>query len=202
MGEPAIFLDKDGTLVENVPYNVEPDLIRLSPGALSGLEMLRRAGFKLVVVTNQSGIARGYFSEDALESVKEKLQSLLGQAGVLLDGFYACPHLPEGSVPRYAVACACRKPAPGLYLRAAQELGIALPDSWAIGDILDDVEAGWRAGCRTVLIDNGHETEWEPGPRRLPDHTVADLEQAARAILGETVRDVPCVAQSAAGGGS
>jgi histidinol-phosphate phosphatase family protein len=182
----AVFLDKDGTLVEDVPYNVDPDRIRLTPRAGSGLAMLHEAGFRLVVITNQSGVARGMFSREALGRVEGELRRLLAREGVRLAGFYYCPHHPEGSDRRFAVACSCRKPEPGLLRQAAAELGIDLPASWMIGDILDDVEAGRAAGCGTILLDNGNETEWQLSPQRMPDMLADDLEHAASMILQGT----------------
>jgi D-glycero-D-manno-heptose 1,7-bisphosphate phosphatase len=179
----AVFLDKDGTLIEDVPYNVDPDLIRLTDGALDGLRALHDAGYLLIVVSNQSGIARGYFEEQALGSVEARLRALLDAAGVPLAGFYYCPHHPDGCVDAYSVECACRKPAPGLLARAAGDHGVSLGRSWIIGDILHDIEAGRRAGCRTILLDVGHETEWEITPARIPDFTVASLNAAARLII-------------------
>jgi len=175
-------LDKDGTLIRDVAYNVNPSRIRLLPGAAEGLRRLHRAGYLLIVVTNQSGVARGLFSEAALGGVAQRLRQLLAQAGVPLAGFYYCPHHPEGSVPEYAVECACRKPEPGLVARAARDHGLDLARCWLIGDILNDVEAGNRAGCRTILLDNGGETEWVPGPNRLPHYVAADLRQASAII--------------------
>jgi histidinol-phosphate phosphatase family protein len=179
----AIFLDKDGTLVEDVPYNVDPACIRLMPRAIPGLTALHAAGYRLVVVSNQSGVARGYFAEEALTGVERRIRELLGEIGVPLAGFYYCPHHPEGIHSRYAMACLCRKPNPGLLLQAAADHGIDLRQSWLIGDILDDVEAGRRAGCKTVLLDNGHETEWVLSPLRQPHHVAADLGEAAQIIL-------------------
>ena len=179
----AVFLDKDGTLVEDVPYNVDPAAICLTSGAIDGLSQLHEAGFRLVVITNQSGVARGYFSVAALDGVESRLRELLDAAKIPLTGFFFCPHHPDGTVPAFAQACDCRKPEPGLILRAAARLGIDLGRSWFVGDILNDVEAGRRAGCRTILLDNGHETEWVAGPDRTPDHTAADLAEAAGLIL-------------------
>ncbi len=179
----AVFLDKDGTLVEDVPYNVDPARIRLAPGAGEGLRLLRQVGYRLIVVSNQSGVARGYFGEAALRAVETRLRELAVEAGAEVDGFYYCPHYAGGVVQAYAVECTCRKPAPGLILRAAADLGIDPDASWMVGDILDDVEAGRHAGCRTVLLDNGHETEWLIGPERVPDVTAADLLEAAEVIL-------------------
>ncbi len=184
----AIFLDKDGTLVEDVPYNVDPARLKLMPGALEGLTQWQRAGYKLVVISNQSGVARGIFPEDALAGVKSRLERLLAEGGAALAGFYYCPHLPEGTVPAYAVDCECRKPAPGLLFQAARDLDINLAASWFVGDILNDVEAGNRAGCRTVLLDNGHETEWVQGAFRRPYFVAADLNEAAFLITSEADR--------------
>ncbi len=181
----AVFLDKDGTLVENIPYNVDPARIRLARGALPALRRMASAGYELVVVSNQSGIARGVFAESALADVEERLQELVSPAGIRFAGFYWCPHHPEGVLPRYSIACDCRKPAPGLLRRAAHDLGLDLQASWMVGDILNDVEAGRRAGCRVVLVDNGGETEWVRSPIRDPDFIVSNLKQAAAIICGE-----------------
>lgn len=180
----AIFLDKDGTLVHDVPYNVDPDLLVLSERAAEGLQLFRRLGYKLFVASNQAGIAKGLFSEAALQPVQVRLAALFSQQQTVMDGFYYCPHHPDGIVSRYAINCNCRKPMPGLLLQAAREHGIALRHSWMIGDILHDVEAGNRAGCRTVLINNGNETEWELSALRTPDLVMPDLYAAALAIAG------------------
>jgi D-glycero-D-manno-heptose 1,7-bisphosphate phosphatase len=178
----AIFLDKDGTLVEDVPYNVDPARIRLSPMAGAALRNFRRQGFALFVVTNQAGIAKGLYCERALQEVRQRLCELLAGEGIALDGFYFCPHHPDGCIAQYAIRCACRKPRPGMILRAAGRHAVDLPQSWMIGDILDDVEAGNRAGCRTVLIDNGNETEWKLTSGRQPTLVTFNLYEAAGAI--------------------
>jgi D-glycero-D-manno-heptose 1,7-bisphosphate phosphatase len=183
MPNRAVFFDKDGTLIDNVPYNVNPELIRLAPGAEEALPALHERGYRIIVVSNQSGVARGYFPEQALAGVEARLRALLGSLGVPLAGFYYCPHFPEGIEPRYAISCTCRKPEPGLILRAAREHAIDLPSSWLIGDVLDDVEAGRRAGCQTILIDDGQESEWTLSPQRLPHHVVPNLAEAARAVI-------------------
>lgn len=180
----AVFLDKDGTLVVDLPYNVDPDRMALMPGAGEALRRLNDAGYALIVVSNQSGVARGLFAESALPAVEQRLREMLAGYGVALAGFYYCPHHPAGAALEYAIECDCRKPAPGLILRAAAEHGIDLEGSWMIGDILNDVEAGRRAGCRTILFDNGNETEWELSRERLPDCVVSDLRYAADRILG------------------
>ena len=180
--QPAIFLDKDGTLVRDVPYNVDPERIVLTEGAANGVRKLYAASYVLVVVSNQSGVARGYFSETELDDVWTKLRDLLG---VPLKIYY-CPHHPEGHAP-YNTSCDCRKPEPGMLLQAAQAHNLDLSQSWMVGDILNDVQAGRRAGCRTVLLDNaengGGETEWVLNRERLPHHIVSTLVEAAEVIL-------------------
>ncbi len=183
MTRAAIFIDKDGTLIEDVPFNVDPQKIRLSTGANVGLRRLARAGYALVVITNQPGIAQGRFDEMALQKSFDTLHALLIDAGIELDGIYYCPHDRTGRVSAFARSCDCRKPAPGLILRAAQELDIDLAQSWFIGDILHDIEAGNRAGCRTVLLDNGNETEWQRGPWRTPFYVARNLADAAELIM-------------------
>ncbi|CAN5751417.1 HAD family hydrolase [soil metagenome] len=186
---PAVFLDKDGTIIEDVPYSVDPHRMRLTVGAAEGLRQLHQAGYRLVVVSNQSGVARGFFAESALVAVRDRLGAMLADLGAPLDGFYCCPHHPSGVVPGYAIACDCRKPQPGLVQAACRDLGIDLARSWLIGDKLDDVEAGRRAGCRTVLIGSEdpasarNEPDNPPPPWRRPDHRASNLNEAARLIL-------------------
>lgn len=183
LNQAAIFLDKDGTLVRDVPYNVDAERIVLKPEAGPALARLQAAGYSLVLVTNQPGVARGYFGESALDAVWSALAGLLAPYGVAFDAIYYCPHHPHGSNRDYARECACRKPEPGLLFQAASERGYDLKRSWMIGDILDDIEAGRSAGCRTVLLDVGSETEWRTAPWRQPHYTTGSLAQAASYIL-------------------
>jgi D,D-heptose 1,7-bisphosphate phosphatase len=175
----AIFLDQDGALVDGQPRKAEPGRITLCSGAGAALRLLSRLDYRVFVVSNQAGIAFGRVKEAAMHAVHDRLQDLLFRERLSLDGFYYCPHHPEGSVTSYAFDCHCRKPLPGLLLQAAHDHGVDLRTSWMIGDILHDVEAGNRAGCRTVLIDNGNETEWRLGPRRIPTRMAPDLYAAA-----------------------
>jgi D-glycero-D-manno-heptose 1,7-bisphosphate phosphatase len=177
---PAIFLDKDGTLLADVPYNVNPRRMRFAAGALEGLRHLATLGRPLIVVSNQSGIALGKFEPADMGSVLTELKRMFNEANAILSGMYFCPHHPNGSRPRYSMMCGCRKPAPGLLLRAARVQSLDLNNSWFIGDILDDVEAGRRAGCRTLFIDNGNETEWLRNEWRVPDHSEPDLGAAGK----------------------
>jgi D-glycero-D-manno-heptose 1,7-bisphosphate phosphatase len=178
----AIFIDKDGTLIEDIPYNVRPDLIRFTEGAIDGLLQLKRKGYLLIVVSNQSGVAHGYFAEDDLTAVQDRLQDILRPSGIQIDAFYFCPHHPGGQVHAYAKVCPCRKPEPGMILRAASAYNIDLSRSWMIGDILNDVEAGNTAGCKTILINNGNETEWMVSEKRKPAAIVRNFRQAVDRI--------------------
>lgn len=182
----AVFIDKDGTLIDDIPYNVDPAHIRFAKGATFCLRHLHATGYCLVIVSNQSGIARGCYKEKALIAVRERLGWMIAEAGGRLLDFYYCPHHPDGTVPRYAVPCPCRKPEPGLLLKAALQHGIDLGSSWMVGDILNDMEAGRRAGCKTILVNNGNETEWHLSPGRYPDFIVGDLAEAAFVITGKT----------------
>ena len=171
MTRRAVFLDKDGTLVENVPYNVDPARIVLAEGAREAVAAFAGAGYRVIVVSNQPGVALGRFAEADLERTAQRLRELLPA----LDGCYWCPHAPQAG-------CACRKPASGLLERAAREHDVDLAASWMVGDILDDVEAGRRAGCRTILLDNGNETVWHVTPERVPHHVARDFPQVSSLI--------------------
>jgi D-glycero-D-manno-heptose 1,7-bisphosphate phosphatase len=186
----AVFLDKDGTLIVDVPYNVDPALIVLSDNCLTGLAQLQQDGYLLVLVTNQPGVALGYFNEEQLAGVAGKLNDLLAAAGVNLDGFYYCPHMPVITNISPVIICDCRKPSPGLLLKAAGELGIDLNASWMIGDILNDIEAGKRAGCKSILINNGNETEWLVNNFRIPHAQVKNINEAANHILKTNVEQL------------
>ena len=177
----ALFLDRDGTLVYPGHYPSRPQDLRLYEGIEHPLRILQEAGFLLVIITNQAGIARGYFTETDLIHMHEHLIRELAQLNVRLDGIYYCPHHPEGAVPELAIHCDCRKPQPGMVLRAAADLTIDLPSSWFVGDILDDIEAGKRAGCRTVLVDLGTEAPPTASLRR-PDFVARDTLHALHII--------------------
>jgi histidinol-phosphate phosphatase family protein len=185
----AVFVDKDGTLLDDVPFNVEPARIRLRSGAEYALPRLRSLGLPIVVVSNQSGLARGYFSEAELARADARLRELVAETGAELLGTHYCPHHPRGTVARWAIECGCRKPAAGLLEAAAREHGISLASSWMIGDILDDVEAGRRAGVTTVLLEGG-ETEWRSGRDRVPHHRAASWRDAVDVIARRATPEV------------
>ena len=176
----AVFIDKDGSLAENVCGSIDVASLGFRPGALKALQQLDSLGFGLVVVTNQSGLAQGLFSRAKLARLLAALEArLLAEAGVRLLGVEVCPHAPGPSgTPR----CLCRKPAPGMLQRAACRHGLDLASSWMVGDILDDVEAGHRAGCRSILLNSGRETVWRRTPMREPDEICSDWQTVVASI--------------------
>lgn len=180
-GHKALFLDRDGTLVHPRHYPSRPEDLRLYDGIGPPLHAARAAGLRLVVITNQSGLARGLFTEGDLDRMHAHLAAELARFDVRLDAIYYCPHHVDGAIPALAVACDCRKPRPGMLLRAAADLGLDLARSWFVGDILDDVEAGNRAGCRTVLVDLGTESSPQQGIRR-PTYVARDTLHALRIV--------------------
>lgn len=178
----AVFVDKDDTVVRDVPYSACVDLVEWMPGAVEGLRTLAAAGFELVLVTNQSGVARGAYSERDLERYLAGLRGRLAAHGVALRSVEYCPHHPDAPRRRYRRVCSCRKPNPGMLVRAGRRLGVDMRASWMVGDLLDDVEAGRRAGCRTALLAvHDDQTPPERGIRH-PDLVCSSLAQAAEVI--------------------
>lgn len=179
----AVFLDRDGTVIEHVHYLSDPARVRLLPGAAGALRRLRAAGFALVVVTNQSGIARGMYTEDRLGDVHEAMGRQLAAEGVALDGVYFCPEAPAGDDPT-AVDHPDRKPGPGMLLRAGRELGLDLGGSWMVGDMVSDALAGRNAGCRgSVLVRTGKVLPAAGDVPGVAYETADDLAAAADLIL-------------------
>jgi len=177
----AVFLDRDGVLIEDVGYLSEPGAVALLPGAAEAVAALRDAGWRVVVITNQSGVARGMLTEARLAEIHARLRELLAVEGAEIDGLYYCPHHPDGDVEAYRRSCDCRKPAPGLLRAAARELEIGLSASWMVGDKASDIAAGAAAGCRTVLVGSAARAgDGSPAP----DHRTASLPGAVRIILG------------------
>lgn len=185
----AVFLDRDGTLVEEKHYLAEAGALALYPWTLDALRTLGETGLALVVLSNQSGVARGLFDEGAVAAVNARLASLLAAGGVRLDGVYYCPHLAEGSVPDYAIDCDCRKPRPGMLDRAARELDLELPGSWVVGDKPDDLGLAATRGLRALLVRSGHGAETEAAGAAAGAEQVLDtLLEAARVIRDAEVR--------------
>lgn len=151
-GGKAVFLDRDGVLIEDTGYPDDPAALRVLPGVPEALRLLAAAGWRLVVVSNQSGVARGKFGLDRLFEIHAELLRRLAAAGAALDALYFCPHHPEGPVSEFTAPCDHRKPGPGMLRSAAADLGIDLRESWMVGDKESDVEAAHRAGCRAVRL--------------------------------------------------
>lgn len=152
----AVFLDRDGTINVEKNYLHKIEDFEFNPGALEAIKRLKEAGFLVIVVSNQAGIARGYFDEQAVEKLHQHIQSELVGYGTSIDAFYFCPHHPTEGFGAYKVVCDCRKGAPGMLLQAAEEHNIDLQQSFMVGDKLADIEAGQRAGCLPVLVLTGY----------------------------------------------
>ncbi|MGB2984707.1 MAG: HAD family hydrolase [Phycisphaerae bacterium] len=187
MKTTAVFLDRDGTIIEDLGYIGDPDEVRLIHGAADAIRRFSQAGHLVVIVSNQSGVARGFFDEAALSQVHSRLEAFLQAEGARLDGAYYCPYLdgPEAKVDAYRSDSELRKPKPGMLLQAARELNIDLSRSWMIGDSPCDVEAGSRAGCRTILI--GRDGSAGDDAAVTATHTVGSLLEVA-AILERDVK--------------
>jgi D-glycero-D-manno-heptose 1,7-bisphosphate phosphatase len=154
--KPAVFLDRDGTLAFEVGYINHLSRFKLYPFAVDAVRLVNRAGFLAVVVTNQAGVARGYFPESMIQVVHAHLVAAVESGGARLDGIYYCPHHPTAGEPPYRQDCDCRKPRPGLVRRAAADLGIDLARSWVVGDRPGDLELAWKVGARGALVKTGY----------------------------------------------
>lgn len=188
---PAVFLDRDGTLTVEGEWITRREALELVPGATEALRLLASAGFALVLVTNQSAVARGLIDEAELAYIHAHLAELLAAGGAHLDALYHCPHHPTEGRGVWKRECDCRKPKPGLVLRAARELDLDLSRSWMIGDAARDLEAGWAAGVRGVLVATGKGAREIERMRatRAPDHFAPDVLAAARWILDVRARE-------------
>jgi D-glycero-D-manno-heptose 1,7-bisphosphate phosphatase len=182
MPNKAIFLDRDDTLIEDLGYINHPDHVKLLDGAVEALIEFGNMGYKLVVVSNQSGVARGLVSEKTLGEIHNRMKQLLVERGAYIDRVYYCPYHPDGVVAKYRKESDWRKPSPGMLLAAAEEMDIDLNQSWVIGDGNRDIEAGARAGCRTILISNpSHHIHQKLGEQK-PDYKAVNLREAVNII--------------------
>ncbi len=183
--KPAVFLDRDGTLIEERGYLDKLEDIALFPGTLAALRHLREAGYALVLVTNQAGVARGFFDEAFVQKAHRHLAGMLAAENVVLDGYYYCPHHPDGVVAEYARSCRCRKPAPGMVEQAVRDLDLDVDRSFVVGDKWLDVELAANAGARGILVRTGYGAGIEdrrPGLTR-PVAIVDTILDAAREIM-------------------
>jgi D-glycero-D-manno-heptose 1,7-bisphosphate phosphatase len=170
-----VLLDRDGTIIVHKEYITSPIDVKLIPGVAEGIRLLRKLGLIVAVVTNQSGIGRGYFGLNDLELIHQRMEKLLADNGAAVDAIYFCPHHPDEG-------CECRKPAPGLALKAARDFGINLADSFVIGDNICDVELGQKIGATTILVRTGYGTDIEAAGFFQPDQVADNLLDAARLI--------------------
>jgi len=179
----AVFLDRDGTIVEDVGYLNDPADLKFIPGSIEAIKKLNQAGFKVVVITNQAGVARGLITENMLQTIDKTLHKWILSGDAHLDGLYYCPHHPEhGSYP-YKQACECRKPHPGLLKKAERDLKIDLSKSFMVGDKSSDIEAGKTAGTKTVFVTTGKGQKEKNELKEQPNHIAANLSQAVDWIL-------------------
>lgn len=185
MGDRAVFLDRDGTINEEIGYLHEVEQLRFIDGAPAAIAQLNAAGFKVIVVTNQAGVARGYYAEASVLGLHRAMEEQLKRHRARIDAFYYCPHHPDG-VGEYKIDCHCRKPKPGMLEQAARDLGIELGGSFVVGDRISDLEAGRAAGCTLVLVRTGYGRDSERELERhdlRPDFIASDVVGACEWIL-------------------
>ncbi len=188
MKRPAVFLDRDGTINEEMGYINHRSRFVLLPRSSEALRLLNQEGFLVIVVSNQSGVARGYFPETLVHEINDYMRSLLERDGARVDAIYYCPHHPSASVPSYRMNCQCRKPSTGLIRLACDHYDIDMDRSFIIGDRLTDIEMARKAGLRGLLVKTGYgigEIEYLLPHRTVaPDHIAADLLEGVKWILG------------------
>ncbi|HTM02760.1 MAG TPA: D-glycero-beta-D-manno-heptose 1,7-bisphosphate 7-phosphatase [Vicinamibacterales bacterium] len=187
---PCVFLDRDGTIIEDVGFLRDIGQLDVLPWSADAIKLLNDGGYAVVVVTNQSGVGRGYFDEAHVQATHQALDAKLAAQGARVDAYYYCPHHPDAADARYGTACDCRKPAPGMLRRAAADLQLDLPRSWMVGDWWRDVQAGVGAGVRTILVRSGRSAEHRPAPEEAPrpDAILNNLMEAAAWILRRSSR--------------
>ena len=176
-------MDRDGTIIEDVGYLNHPGQIQFIPGSIEAIQKLNVAGYKVIVITNQAGVARGLVSEDMLQTIDKTLHKRLLSGGAHLDGIYYCPHHPEHGYYPYRQACECRKPHPGLIKKAQRDFDIDLSQSYMIGDKATDIEAGHSAGVKTIHVLSGRGTEEKPKIKSAPIYTTQNLLAAVNWII-------------------
>jgi len=193
---PAIFMDRDGTLSHEVGYVNHLSRFRLYPYAVDAVRLANASGFLAVVVTNQAGVARGYFPESLVHEVHAELRAAMNKGGARLDGLYVCLHHPSVGAPPYRQDCDCRKPRPGLLRQAEADLDVDLRRSWMVGDRRNDQEVAWNAGARAVLVKSGYGrgelAHHAGGWPRQPDLVAEHLLEAVQRIVAEA--DAPAAA--------
>jgi D-glycero-D-manno-heptose 1,7-bisphosphate phosphatase len=187
----AVFLDRDGTINKEVGYLTSPEQVRLINGSVEAIKLLAENNFKIIIVTNQAGVAKGYIKEEVVEAIHNRLRELLEARGAKIDAIYFCPHHPDGVIERFKRECPNRKPNPGMLLKAAHEHSINLESSYMVGDMARDIISGVRAGVRTVMVLTGNgRQELEKLPIDIkPDYVAKNLLEAARWIVNNLTKE-------------
>lgn len=187
---PAVFLDRDGTLIEDVGYLDRVERLSIFSYSIESVRLLNRAGYKVVIITNQAGVARGFFKEAFLAEIHGEITSRFAAGGATIDGVYYCPHHPDATVQEYKRQCECRKPLPGLLRNAAQDLSLDLARSFVVGDRWLDIRVGHAVGAESILIRTGYGRSEETNrpPDLPPVHVAENLVEAVSWILGSSAR--------------
>ena len=186
----AVFLDRDGTLIAETGYLDSPDRLAIFPETFEAVRLINASGMQAVVVTSQSGVARGLFTEDVVRDINGRIQSLLLAQGARIDRFYYCPHHPTEGIDPYRMICDCRKPEPGLLHQAARDLNLNLANSYLIGDHLRDVETAHRVGAKGILVLTGHgsdQAKTEPPSESQPDFIAQNILDAVKWVLKDRI---------------
>jgi len=181
-GRLAVFVDRDGTITEEMGYLKEPEKLRLIPRSAEAIKLLNRRRMPVIVVSNQSGVARGYFTEKTVRETHQKLKELLTEKGAHLDSIYYCPHHSKFGSPKYRKNCNCRKPKPGMLLKAARRFNLDLKKGYVIGDKVEDIKLARKVGARGILVLTGYGRK-SKSKKLNPDHTAKDLYHAVQWIL-------------------
>jgi D-glycero-D-manno-heptose 1,7-bisphosphate phosphatase len=188
--KPAVFIDRDGTINEQMGYINHISRFVLLPGTAEALKILNRHGFLVIVISNQSGVARGYFPIDFVEKIHSYMKDLLQKKGAVIDEIYFCPHYEEGVVPEFSIACACRKPRTGLIEMARENFDIDMANSYVVGDSFSDIDMAHRSNLKGVLVTTGYglgEIDYVlPGSQTKPVHIAKDLLHAVNWIIRDS----------------
>jgi len=184
---PAILVDRDGTLITEKNFLSDIEQVEVQPGAPDAIKIFNNLRFKVIVVSNQSGVARGYFSEEKVREINKYVQEIFRKSGAIIDDFYFCPHHPQGTLPQYRKDCNCRKPGPGMALKAAREHNLDLKKSVVIGDKVSDIQFGKNIGAKTILVKTGYGEETlrtlaNSPSLPTPDYVATDILDAAHFI--------------------
>ena len=186
----AVFLDRDGVITQDPPhYAHRIDQLKLIPKSANGIRIFNANGFKVIVVSNQSGVAKGYYQEKDIETYNTAMEKELGKKDAYIDAIYYCPHHPEAEIEAYRIDCDCRKPKPGMLKRAEEELNLDLKRSFLVGDKISDIKAGYSAGCKTILVLTGHGTDELKKNAKMnikPNFISEDLYAASQIIRTDT----------------